>query len=56
MKHTLFIFIKRLRLDYPKQIQDDEDERNDDQGVNCVAEFGESRRHSWSEKAEQPQH
>jgi hypothetical protein len=50
------LFLKVRGLQYPKQMQYDEDDRDDNQRVNEVAGFGDSGIYPWTEKAEQPQH
>jgi hypothetical protein len=56
MKNPIFILAALAALYYPKQIQYDEDDGDDDQCMNGVAESRESGRYSWSEKAKQPQY
>jgi hypothetical protein len=43
-------------LQHPKQMQYDEDDHDDNQGVNAVAHSGDSGIYTWTESAQQPQY
>jgi hypothetical protein len=45
-----------LEVDHPKELQYDEYDGDDDQGVNKAASFGDSGTISRTEKPDQPQH
>lgn len=52
----LFVKAPGDGLQHPKQLQYDEDDRDDDQRVNAVAHSGDSGIYTWTESAKQPKY